>query len=131
MKLLTRDTDYAVRALCYIAKERERLVSVPELVKALGVPRPFLRKILQILGRKGIITSYKGIGGGFEIAAIPEKITIAELIETFQGPLTLNECLFKKKECPNKKICPLKKKICRIERGVVEELRSITLASLI
>lgn len=131
MKLLTRDTDYAVRALCCIAGKKGAMISAAKLVKELKVPRPFLRKILQTLSKKGLIASYKGIGGGFKIAAMPGKITLAGLIEIFQGPLRLNECLLKKKECPNKKMCPLKKQICRVERYVISELRSITLASLI
>ena len=63
MKLITRDTDYALRAICYIAKQ-EKIVSVNELVKVLGVPRPFMRKILQRLSQEKILVSYKGEGRG-------------------------------------------------------------------
>ena len=66
MKLITRDTDYAVRALCFIGQRQKRLISASELVANLKIPRPFLRKILQTLNREGILNSYKGKGGGFE-----------------------------------------------------------------
>ncbi|MCM8761546.1 MAG: Rrf2 family transcriptional regulator [Candidatus Omnitrophica bacterium] len=131
MKLLTRNTDYAIRAVCYLARRREGIISVSELVKSLKVPRPFLRKILQILSKKGLIRSCRGIGGGFALAVSPEKIFITDIIEIFQGPLKINECILKKNLCPNVKVCPLKKKIDDIAKYVESELRSITILSLI
>ena len=131
MKLITRDTDYALRALCFIAKHKRQIVSVRELVKKLKIPKPFLRKILQVLNKKNILKSYKGQGGGFSLAATPHKIFLVDLIEIFQGPLRLNECFFKKTACPNTKTCILRKKINNIERYVIRELKYITLASLL
>jgi Rrf2 family protein len=130
-KLINRNTDYAVRALCLMAKEKERVVSVPEFVKRLKIPGPFLRKILQILNREGLLVSQKGKRGGFILALAPERIFLKDLIEIFQGPLKLNECLFKKIICPEKNICALKKKIDSIERRVVSELKSVTIGSLL
>ena len=131
MKLITRDTDYALRALCFIARHRKEIVSVRELVKKLKIPKPFLRKILQILNKKRILKSYKGKGGGFLLGVPASKIFLVDLIEIFQGPLRLNECFFKKMACPNTKTCGLKKKIDNIERYVIRELNSITLTSLL
>ena len=58
MKLITRDTDYAIRALSCIAADKEKVYTVTELTKSLDVPRPFLRKILQILNHKGLLKSH-------------------------------------------------------------------------
>ena len=131
MKLITRDTDYALRALCFIAKGKDKIISAAELVRKLKIPQSFLRKILQVLNRKKILKSYKGQGGGFLLAVPANKILLVDLIEIFQGPLRLNECFFKKMACPRKKTCALKKKIDTIERYVLKELDSITLASLL
>lgn len=131
MKLLTRNTDYAVRAICYMAKRREDIVAVPEFVKELKIPRPFLRKILQVLTKKGIISSYKGIGGGFRLAVAADKIRLVDLIAIFQGPLKVNECIFKKKICPGVRTCPLKKKIDAIGKHVESELAAITIGALL
>ncbi len=131
MKLITRDTDYAIRALCFIAKNRERKVSASELVKKINTPRPFLRKNLQILNKKGILKSSKGLGGGFQLAQGPQKIFIMDLMNIFQGPFKLNECILKKKICPNIASCSLKKKIDRIEKNVISELKSVTIACLL
>ena len=131
MKLLTRNTDYGIRALCFIAKAKGRRVSVPELVKALKIPRPFLRKILQTLTRRGFVRSYKGIGGGFSLAVPAGSLYIVEVAKTFQGPLNLNECFLNKKVCPNRKVCPLKSKIDKIEKNVMSELGAITIGGLV
>jgi len=130
MKLITRDTDYAIRALMYIAGSKEKIVSVSELVKGLKVPRPFLRKNLQVLDRKGILKSYRGKGGGFRLALAPGRIFILDLIRIFQGPFRLNECFLKKHVCPNTKTCALKKKIDQIEKYVIRELESINLGHI-
>ena len=131
MKLLTRDTDYALRALCFIAKKKNKRVPVSELVGCLKIPQPFLRKILQVLNKKGILRSHKGIGGGFLLARPASKIFLVDLVSIFQGPLHLNECFLKKVTCPNIRTCVLKKKIDRIEQHLIEELTSITIASLL
>ena len=131
MKLITRDTDYAVRAICFIARRREGLVSVSELVRALRIPRPFLRKILQILNKKGVLSSYKGRDGGFTLALTPKRIFLLDLIKIFQGPLIINECLFKKAPCPDIGTCKLRKKIDSIQKYAISELKGVTLASLL
>lgn len=131
MKLLTRNTDYAVRAICYMAKKPQGVISVTELVSELGMPRPFTRKILQRLNKSGLARSYKGIGGGFSLAVAPGRISLADIIKVFQGPLKINECVFKKKLCPNRATCPLKRRIDRIERRATDELESITIGALL
>ena len=131
MKLITRDTDYAIRALCSMACSKKEMISADELVNKIKIPRPFLRKILQILNKNRIIKSYKGKGGGFVLQIDPKKITLIDLIEIFQGQIKLGEHLFKKRKCPNIKTCSLRKKLDGIEQLVIKELESITIASLL
>jgi len=131
MKLITRDTDYALRALCLMAKRKGKMISVSDMVRELKMPRPFLRKILQRLNKEKILKSYKGLGGGFLLAMPENKIFLTDLMEIFQGNLHLNECFFKKLPCPNIKTCRLRKKINNIERFVKRELKAITIASLL
>ncbi len=130
-KLLSRHTDYAVRALCYLADYPGQVVAAEEMVRRLEMPRPFLRQILQKLNKAGIVASQKGAGGGFCLAKPPESIGLVDLIEIFQGPLKLNECLFRKKVCPNRQKCLLRDKLLELEAQVVAGLREITIASLV
>ena len=131
MKLITRDTDYALRALCFIEKHKNKRISVSELAKQLKIPGPFLRKILQLLNKKKILKSYKGSGGGFSLSLPVRKIFLVDLIEIFQGSFSLNECIFKKMPCSGMRTCALKKKIDKIEDYVIRELKTITIASLL
>jgi len=130
MKLITRDTDYALRALVFIARRKKRIISASEMVRVLEIPRPFLRKILQTLNKESILKSYKGKGGGFKLALAPEKIFLLDLIKVFQGPLKMNECLFKKAPCPDVKSCGLKKKVEIIQKHAIKQLKNVSLASL-
>ncbi|MGB2600660.1 MAG: Rrf2 family transcriptional regulator [Candidatus Omnitrophota bacterium] len=131
MKLITRDTDYAIRALCCIAGSEKTELSVRDLTDKLAMQRPFLRKILQELNKKGLLKSYKGRGGGFTLTVKPERVTVFDLVEIFQGPFQLSEHLFKGKTCPFIRTCYLKKKIDDMERNVIREMKSVTIASLL
>ncbi|PIQ87084.1 MAG: hypothetical protein COV73_03805 [Candidatus Omnitrophica bacterium CG11_big_fil_rev_8_21_14_0_20_43_6] len=130
MKLITRNTDYALRAICYIAKQK-KVIAVSELVRGLGVPRPFMRKILHRLSQKKILVSYKGQAGGFKLNLPPQKIFIIQIMQVFQGKVGLSRCFLKKDICPNKGKCILRKKINVIENNVLTQLRQINIASLI
>jgi len=131
MKLITRNTDYALRAVCYFAKAREKVISVSELTAKLKIPRPFLRKILQTLNRESILRSSKGKNGGFILIVPPENIFVTDLIKIFQGPLKLNECLFKKKICPDRKKCVLKKIVDGIGKDVIDRLKQVNIQTLL
>ncbi len=130
MKLITRNTDYALRALCFISKQKD-VVTVSQLVNSLGVPRPFMRKILQKLNQEKILESYKGQRGGFKLKLSPERIYILGVMRIFQGQVGLNGCFLKKEACPNKGKCVLRKKIRNIEENVFRQLREINIASLV
>lgn len=131
MKLITRDTDYAIRAVILMARQKDRRIPVSRFTRELNIPRAFLRKILQSLNRQGVLSSYKGKGGGFSLSRDPAGILLADLIGIFQGRTTLNECMLRKKTCPQIKSCVLRKKIKAIERHVISRLRSISIGSLI
>jgi Rrf2 family protein len=107
------------------------VVSVPELVAALKIPKPFLRRILQVLAREGILESYKGNKGGFILKKQPRDIRLADVITAFQGTVKLNDCLFKKKVCPNRAQCPLRRQIVDIEQYAQDKFASVTLATLL
>lgn len=131
MKLITRDTDYAIRSLCFIGQDRQRKACVKELTKKLNMPRPFLRKILQVLNKEGILESHKGASGGFILKRDPAKIYLVEIMRIFQGAFCLNECFLNKLPCPSARGCVLRKKVSAIEQYVFGQLRTITIDSLL
>ena len=130
MSLITRDIDYALRALCCIAKRKQEIYSVTDIAKDLKIPHPFLRKILQVLTRGNIVSSYKGKGGGFKLSTKPDKISLLDVITLFQGPVRLNDHTFKKKVCPHIRSCNIKKKIDRVDKILISELKNITIGAI-
>ncbi len=130
MKMITRDTDYAIRTLSCIAGKKKKIVTVRELTEKLDMPKAYLRRVLQILNKKGILKSLKGRGGGFSLIKDPEEITVFDLVEIFQGPFQLSDHILKGKVCPSINTCYLKEKLDRMEKHVARELKGITIASL-
>lgn len=130
MKLLTRETDYAVRVLRHLAVSGEELVSAREMQKKLKMSWPFTRRIMQTLQKAGVLTSCKGKNGGFAPALRPGKIHLVDLIRIFQGRFSFSECLFNKGICPDRGVCQLRRKIREIEGLVFGKLKEITIASL-
>lgn len=131
MKLITKDTDYAIRTLCFIAKNKAKIISVHTLAKELKIPHPFLRKILQILNKKRILKSYKGQNGGFSLDLPANKIFIVDLMGIFQRSFKINNCMIKKSICPDISRCLLKDRLQEIERYIVREFKAINIASLL
>lgn len=131
IKLINRDTDYAVRTLVYLGKNEGKKATITDIVEELDISRAFLRKIMQVLAKRNIIESYKSNKGGFKLKKSLSDINLIDLIEIFQGGYRLNECIFNKKICPNRNTCLLKKKVDLIEDMVKKELYSINLGSLV
>ncbi len=131
MRVITKDTDYALQALLFIAKSKDKLVSASELSNQLKISRQFLRKILHLLQTKRILKSTKGIKGGFCLNKPPSRISLIDLIKVFQGKVDFTNCLFNHKICPNQKTCILRKEIKTIESYAVKRLKSLTLEKLL
>src|SRR5690242_15375904 len=91
---LTRAADYASRVMVHLATlPAGTRASLPALAEATDVPEQFLSKVLQMLGRGGLIQSQRGATGGFELTADPERVTLLDVIEAIEGPIKLNLCL--------------------------------------
>ncbi len=131
MKLFTKETDYAVRALLVLAKDKDSFLSARRISKVQNIPYYFLRRILSKLIKHNLVESREGSGGGFKIVKDPAWVGIKDLIKIFQGNIQLTECVFRKRLCQNRKNCVLRKEIKRIEEIVDKEFKGITLAKLL
>ena len=131
MKLLTKNTDYAVRALIYLARSDDEYVPSREISREDKIPLQYLRRILQELRKEGLVETREGVNGGHRLKVEPEIIKLTRLIEIFQGEIELVECMFRKQICHNRKKCVLRKKMKEIERMVVAELEDVTIGSLV
>lgn len=131
MKLITKHTDYAARALIYLARTGDRLVPSREIAEGEGIPLTFLRRILRELAREGLIETREGAAGGVRLTGNPDRIELIRLIGIFQGKVSLVECIFRRKLCPNRSRCVLRSRLEKIEDLVLAELAGITIGGLV
>lgn len=131
MKLLTKDTDYAVRAIVYLARNSEGYRSSREIADSEGIPLQFLRRILQTLTKAGLVTSREGVTGGVKLNAKPRDIRVSDVIKIFQGDIELSDCMFRKRLCSQRSTCVLRSRIQSIEKIVNREFEKVTIATLL
>lgn len=124
MRIIKKEVDYSIRALIFIY-EKGGKVSINQIYKNINAPKAFLRKILQILSKKGILKSTKGIGGGFEFRKPFTEITLADITYIFIEKIRKGTCPFKNPICSNSQKCKLKNKIAEIEEDIYNKLSNI------
>lgn len=119
---ITRETDYAVRCVLYLAKHHDGVAIVDDIAREMEIPKSFLAKILQKLARAGIVKSTRGVKGGFRLALAPSDISLLRVIEAIQGPLCLNLCLIDDKHCRRSTFCSVHPAWVEIQKTVAKEL---------
>ncbi len=131
MKVLTKNTDYAIRALLVLGMHEGEYVSARQISQEQDIPYQFLRRILQDLNKQGLTSSREGAQGGVRLEKNPDAIGVRDVIEIFQGKVELSECMFRKQICANRASCVLRHEIMRIEQLVSREFGQITLGKLL
>ena len=97
---ISRKSDYALRALAFIADQKpDKKSSISEIAESQGIPRDFLAKILKELTRAGILKSFQGVTGGYQLVRPRESISFLNVIEAMEGPLKVNLCAGADKDC--------------------------------
>ncbi len=128
---LTRGADYGSRGILYLARQpRDRVVLISEIASAQGVPESYLAKIFQDLAKAGLVRSHRGARGGFTLARSAEEITLRQVIEAIEGPLSLNRCLDPREGCDNCTVCPVHVALSAAQSMLISALESVTLRSL-
>ncbi len=95
---ITLESDYAVRIVDYLAAQPQK-VGAGMIAEITGVTPRFTLKILHKLVSAGIVRSYKGAKGGYELARPAGEITLKDVIETVEGPYTFSRCLDPNHSC--------------------------------
>jgi len=106
--LITRATEYAIRAVLFLAKQpRGEVVFKKDICRTQNITPAFLTKIFQPLIKAGIVGSQRGVGGGFFLLKNPDEVTLLEVIQAQEGPLYLNQCLTQEGACERDVFCPV------------------------
>jgi len=131
MQLLTKETDYAVRALINIASAPDRSSTASAISLKEQIPWLFLRRVLQKLASAGILKSHKGRRGGFVLARRPDRVNLVDVIRVFQGEVELSQCMVKGIPCCNRPTCPVRRRLKAVEKILRKQLSAITVAMLV
>lgn len=98
---LNISTDYAIRALLYLAT-CGRQASSSEISAEMCIPESYLYAVMGKLKRAGLVTATRGVNGGWTLAKDTESISLIDIIAVMEGSLKINKCLHDTSECSRK-----------------------------
>ena len=130
MKLITKRTDYAIAALLALADAGEDGLSAGELASHLGIPHPVLRQVLPKLAAGRMVTSQPGRAGGYRLARELGGISVRDVVELFEGPVTLLNCSVGDTTCRRVTNCVLRRRLAALESQLASDLAGITISAL-
>lgn len=128
---LNLSTDYALRTLLYLGTHPGEQVSVGVVAEFHRISSDHVSKVVQQLARAGLVRSERGRTGGIRLGRAPEAITVWDVVELFEGPLALLECVNGGGECVLRADCRLKSVLARAGHQLKRELQEVTLADLV
>lgn len=128
---ITLETDYAIRIVDRLIKAGGRL-DAKTISERSDVPQRFALKILRKLASGGVVKSYKGSGGGYEIASDPKELSLYDIVELVEGTYRFSRCVGNGGySCSCELPCAYKKVFSDISEEVCEMLKKQTFDKLI
>jgi Rrf2 family protein len=134
MLKINRQTDYAVRVLLALAKHGEGARrSSAEIKKEMLIPAALMSRIVAQLARAGLVNTFPGRNGGLVLSRPAGQLTLRDVVEAFEGPILLSECLQVRGEddCPFQSNCPVRPKWGRVQVAILREMAAITFEDLL
>lgn len=127
---LNRLTDYAVVVMAQMSLRGE-LRSAQQISEDTAVPLPTVSKLLNLLGRAGLVTAQRGAAGGYTLSRSAEQITVAQIIQALEGPIALTACVDGASDsCGVESLCPMHGNWNRVNSAIQEALNSVSLADM-
>ena len=124
---ITRQADYAVRAVLYLAKlGSDQRAATSQIAQEQQIPPSFLAKIVSQLSVAGLLQTSRGARGGVSLARDPEQISLLEVVEAIDGPILLNECVSSNGICVFGDSCPMRPVWCDAQAELVKHLKDTT-----
>src|SRR5208283_1382436 len=128
---ITRETDYAIRCILYLSDKQGVISMVEDIAREMQIPKSFLAKILQKLARASIVKSFRGVKGGFQLARLPEEISLLDVMEAIEGEVSMNACALDQTLCSRSKTCPVHPAWVDIRKDFRKILKKYTFARLL
>lgn len=128
---ITRQADYAVRAVYYLSQlGLDSRAATSQIAKEQHIPPSFLAKIISQLSVAGLLHTSRGARGGVSLARDPEEISLLDVVEAIDGPILLNECVADGGACTFTDDCPIRPIWCDAQKDLVGRLKNTNFAEI-
>lgn len=128
--MLTHTSETAIRALIYMALNRDQLPMTPRLIATrIDASPTYLVKTLRLLVRAGVLRSHRGAQGGVELGREPEEVTLLEVVEACQGLIVGSYCTALDEE-QTRDACAFHQAMQEVHEAMVGALTRWTLADM-
>lgn len=131
MKISTKGR-YGLRILMDLAlhqSEKPRLIR--DIAKSQQISEKYISRLVIALRKAGMIRSVRGVNGGFHIAMKPEDITLLDVIEVMEGPLSIVDCVSAPKKCALSANCAPREIWSKLNEDIRDLMRQTTLADIL
>jgi Rrf2 family protein len=131
MLRLSKKADYALMAMKHLAVRTDAAsASAREIAEQYDIPVELMAKVLQRLARRGLVTSHQGTRGGYRLAKAASAISVADIIQAIDGPLTMTSCSSDDEQCEQFLKCNVRDPLWRIKDRIVAALATCSLAEI-
>src|SRR3954468_15861304 len=133
MLRLSKKADYALMAMKHLARTADSAsasTSAREIAEQYDIPIELMAKVLQRLARSGLLTSHQGTRGGYTLSKSTVSISVADIIEAIDGPLTVTACSTEDEQCEQFKSCNVRDPLWRLKDRIIAALSTVSLAEI-
>jgi len=128
MLRLSKKADYALMAMKHLATRTDvDSASAREIAEQYDIPVELMAKVLQRLARRGLLTSHQGTRGGYRLSKAPSAISVADIIQAIDGPLTVTACSTEAENCGQYSKCSVRDPLWRIKDRILAALATCSL----
>ncbi len=113
-----------------VIKDEGKMYTAKELAETTGIPLPTVTRILKMLANGKLLDSQRGSQGGYSLTKSAKEISVAKVIETMEGPISLTECASDDCGCSYEAYCAVGKPWQKINKAIREVLENISLADM-
>jgi len=130
MLRISRLTDYATVLLATLASEPQRVQTATSLAEQTRIAAPTVSKLLKQLQRAGLVTSTRGLHGGYQLARPAAQISAAAILDALEGPVALTDCSVGHGQCEIEATCRVGRVWQRLNLAIRRALYEVSLAQL-
>jgi len=131
--MLSNSSKYALKGVLYLAvnASKSKKILAKDIAEPINVPASYIAKLLQELGKHGIVSSAKGPHGGFYLSEDNMKTQLMKIVDVIDGEQKLRSCMLSIRECDSENPCPLHHLIGDAKTTVIRNLEKTTISQMV